>query len=119
MEKKTSNAALNAARWSPSLINVAPSELFTSDRSLRSMISIARAASTCSLMEIGMPAARSSPMKSPSRLSNGLRAPEELLGRTFDVGLVLQQDVQRRRGVVVADLLSTEHHQRPGPVQGL
>ena len=85
----------------------------------RSMTSTARAASTCSLIDTGMPAARSSPMKSPSRLSNGPRASEQLLRGSFDVGLVLEQDVERRGGVLVADLLAPEHDERARPVEGL
>ncbi len=72
VEKKTSKAVLKTGMWSPSFTSVAASEFFTSDRSERSITSMALAESTCSLMEIGMPAARSSPMKSPRRLSTGL-----------------------------------------------
>src|SRR5579863_2057599 len=101
VEKKTSNAVLKTGRWSPSFTSVAANEFFTNERSERSITSMALAESTCSLIEIGIPAARSSPMKSPRRLSNGLRPTEEFLRGAFDVGLVLQQDVQCLGGVLV------------------
>jgi hypothetical protein len=72
VEKKTSKAVLKTGMWSPSFTNVAAREFFTNERSERSMTSMAFAESTCSLMEMGIPAARSSPMKSPRRLSTGL-----------------------------------------------
>ena len=104
--------------WSPFFTNVAARTALTSGRSARSIAVSARAASTCSLIDTGRPAARSSTMNSPRRLRKALSS-DQLLGRLFEVGLVLEQDVKGRDRVGFANLFATEQHERAGPVERL
>src|SRR5580700_5515303 len=82
----------------------------------------AAAASTFSDNETGRPMARSSAMKAARIISIAawpLARRAELGCGLLDVGLMLQQDVQRVDDEFVADLLGTEQVQRLSPVDGL
>src|SRR6195952_61797 len=79
-------------------------------------------ASRFSVSETGMPASRSSWTKPAIRSSTmppSHAAAGELFGRLLDVGLVLQQDVERLGGDGGVDGLDAEEHEGAGPVDGL
>src|SRR5262245_54901143 len=80
-------------------------------------------ASRFSVSDTGSPAARSSWMnpaiKSSTTTPGLLGLDGELLGRLGDVGLVLQQDVERLFGLLSIDVVDAEEHQRAGPVDRL
>src|SRR5579872_5113165 len=93
----------------------------------------ASAAPMASVIDTGRPAARSSPTNpvrtsstwGPSSSARSVRSGgrlcghRELLGGSLEVASVLEQDVQRRLGLLGVHGLDTEHDQGAGPVERL
>src|SRR3954447_2857729 len=142
-EKYTSNTVSNARQWVLFFTSVAANAYLNASRSNSGMCRTACIASRFSVRLTGNPASRSSWMKpasnerigspisgataSPGSSATGGRAALlplrpfglELLDRLGDVGLVLEQDVDRRRGVLGVDVLHAEEHEGAGPVERL
>src|SRR4051794_23544245 len=118
--KYTSNTVSNARQCELFFTIVAPSAYLNASRSSMGMCCTASIASRFSVNETGSPALRSSLTKPASRSSmEGLLVHRELFGRLGDVGLVLEQDVQRVLRLLRFDVLDAEQHQRARPVDGL
>src|SRR5450756_2948200 len=87
-----------------------------------SMCSTARMASRFSVMETGRPALRSSwtkPWRTSSIGSGGVAGGHQLLAGLGDVGLVLEEHVERVADDLGGDLGRTEEQERAGPVDRL
>src|SRR5687767_11183711 len=121
-EKYTSKTVSNAFQWALLFTSVAASAYLKASRSSSGMCLTASMASRFSVRETGRPARRSSWMNPVSRSSIVSRlgpVDRQLLGRLGDVGLVLEEDVQRLLGLLGVDLLHAEEHEGAGPVEGL
>src|SRR5271156_6730675 len=116
--KKTSKAVSKARQCEDDFTKVAASAYFRLSRSSRGMCLTASAASRCSVSETGSPARRSSVTKPERRSSTGSarRRRQQLLGGPLNVGLILQQDVQRLLGAGGVDRLDAEQHEGARPV---
>src|SRR5438067_12207095 len=113
-EKYTSKMVSNAFQWALFFTNVAPRAYLNASRSSSGMCLIASMASRFSVNETGRPAPLSSWMKPERRSSIS-----QFFGGLGDVGLVLEQDVQRLLGLLGIDVLDAQQHQRAGPVERL
>src|SRR5262245_21317597 len=122
--KYTSNTVSKARQCALFFTSVAARAYLKASRSSIGMWVTASMASRFSVSETGRPAARSSRMKPAmrsitSRSSPLLRLDGELLGRLGDVGLVLQQDVERLLGLLGVDVVDAEEDESAGPVDRL
>src|SRR5437588_12901486 len=113
-EKYTSKMVSNSFQWALFLTSGAPRAYLNASRSSSGMCLIASMASRFSVSETGSPAPLSSWMNPESRSSIS-----QFFGGLGDVGLILQQDVQRLLGLLGVDVLDAQQHQRAGPVEGL
>src|SRR3954471_17801771 len=128
-EKYTSKTVSKDFQWAWFFTSVAASAYLNASRSSRGMCWTASMASRFSVRLTGSPALRSSWMNPVNRSSMrtgpsssgllGRLGDRELLGGLGDVGLVLEQDVQRLLGLIGVDVVDTEQHQRPRPVDRL
>src|SRR3984957_16166736 len=119
--KYTSKAVSKARPWDDDFTSVAASAYFKASRSSSGTCLTASAASRCSVSETGRPERRSS-VTNPERRSStdsARRDRQQLLGGPLNVGLILQEDVERVLGPSGVDRLHAEQHERAGPVDGL
>src|ERR1700722_10895778 len=119
--KNTSKAVSRARQCEEDFTRVAANAYFSASRSSSGMCLTASAASRCSVSETGSPERRSSVTKPERRSSteSAWRRRQQLLGSPLNVGLILQQDVQRLLGPGGVDRLHPEQHESARPVDGL